>query len=102
VQFLQHRPNRFGSFTRYRGSGGRRSEGINGTRDAKLGMTQDMTILNNDFFSHTLDAVHSDPAGIFGISVAVVTEPAMLLDFLLFLESGQFGSLVQQFEQLQS
>ncbi len=65
-------------------------------------LSLDITILNNDFFSHTLDAVYSDPAGIFGISGAAVTEPAMLLDFLLFLETASFGSLAQQLVQLQS
>jgi hypothetical protein len=62
----------------------------------------DMTILLNDFFTHSLDAVYSDPAGIFGSSGVSVSEPAMLLDYLLFLESTSLGSLAQQLSQLQS
>jgi hypothetical protein len=62
----------------------------------------DMTVLLNDFFTHALDAVYSNPAGIFGSSGVTVSEPAMLLDYLLFLESTSFGSLAQQLSQLQS
>src|SRR5262249_15847046 len=65
-------------------------------------LSLDMTILLNDFFSHTLDAVFGDPARIFGTDIGSVIEPAMLLDFLLSLETASFGSLAQQLDQLQS
>jgi hypothetical protein len=62
----------------------------------------DTTILMNDFNSHALDAVYGDPAGIFGSGSISVSEPAMLLDFLIYLQSLQFSSLAQQLAQLQS
>jgi hypothetical protein len=61
--------------------------------------TLDMTILFNDVFTHSLDAVYSDPSGIFGSSGASVSEPAMLLDFLIFLQSVEFSSLAGQLTQ---
>jgi hypothetical protein len=62
----------------------------------------DLTILLNDFFTHSLDAVYSDPSGAIGSSGGSVSEAAMLLDYLLFLESTSFGSLAQQLSQLPS
>ncbi len=59
-------------------------------------LDMNLTILLNDFFTHGLDAVYSDPAGIFGSSGSSVSEPGMLFDYLLFLESISFGSLAQQ------
>jgi hypothetical protein len=61
----------------------------------------DFTILMNDFFSHSLDATFSDPSGLFGTAGASVSEPAMLLDFVLFLQASQLGSLASQLAQLQ-
>jgi hypothetical protein len=65
-------------------------------------LSLDPTILADDFSSHLLDAIYGDPAGIFGSGNASVTEPAMLLDFLIYLQSLQFSSLAQQLVQLQS
>jgi hypothetical protein len=62
----------------------------------------DMTTLVNDFFEHSLDAVYSDPSGIFGTGSSSVTEPGMLFDFLLSLQAAQFSSLALQLSQLQS
>jgi hypothetical protein len=61
----------------------------------------DMTILLNDFFTHSLDAVFSDSSGIIGNADGTVSEPGMLLDFMLFLQANQFGSLASQLAQLQ-
>ncbi len=60
-----------------------------------------LNILLNDLFAHSLSAVYSDPSGIFGSAGSSVSEPGMLLDFLLFLESGTFGSLAQQLSDVQ-
>jgi len=57
-------------------------------------LSLDMVILLNDFFAHALDVVFSDPSGIFGPSAASLSEPAMLLDFLLFLQTAQVQSLL--------
>ncbi len=78
---------------------------VNGVASATIVTSMfdlDLTILLNDFFTHALDAVYSDPAGIFGSSGSSVSEPGMLFDYLLFLESTSFGSLAQQLNQVPS
>jgi len=54
-----------------------------------------LEILLDDFFPHLLDAVYSDPAGIFGPSGASATAPPMLIDFLFFLEAEELRQLAQ-------
>ncbi|HTU89069.1 MAG TPA: hypothetical protein VMF69_03130, partial [Gemmataceae bacterium] len=65
-------------------------------------LSLDMTILLDDVFTHTLDAVYSDSSGVFGSGASYVSEAAMFLDYLFYLQSLQFGALGLQLPQLQS
>jgi hypothetical protein len=56
----------------------------------------ELLILLNDFFPHGLDAVFSDPAGVFGSAGASTSVPGMLLDFLLYLQTAQLQSSLAQ------
>ncbi len=62
-------------------------------------LSMNTTILLNDFFPHALDAVFSDPAGIFSSGSTSISEAAMFLDFLLYLQTVQFSSLALQLAQ---
>jgi hypothetical protein len=61
----------------------------------------DTTILMNDLFTHSLDAVFSDSSGVFGPGQSSIGEAGMFLDFLLYLQSIQFSALAAQLDQLQ-
>jgi hypothetical protein len=59
-------------------------------------LSLDFGILFNDFFSHPLDAVFSDPAGLFGGSNNTLIDPPMLLDFFFFLIGGGNPQIARQ------
>jgi hypothetical protein len=59
-------------------------------------LSLDFGILFNDFFSHPLDAVFSDPASLFSGSSNTIIDPPMLLDFFFFLLGGGNPQIARQ------